>query len=318
MASYGQQSILQLGVETTYGTPATPTKQIRFASESLKLDLGKKSEGVLTGARMAARTWTMGRKITGNLTGQLVRPDEVGYWLAPCMGTEAAPTLVVGSTLSYKHAFTYSDTALPSMTLIMDRVVAIYEYTGVMVDTLSFSGASGDWIKMDVGVIGYDEQVGTLTPALTPSALRGFKLSDVSTVTIGATTMECTSVKIDLGNTFEYPQTTASGLHISQPKQTVRTLKMTLETIYEATTETVRSATWLADAPAAVSIVMIGDQIEAGHNYQLTFTVPAMEVTDLSPVVAGPGLMKASITLEAFDSSSPIEVDLINSTNAVS
>lgn len=84
----GQDSKLQIGKESTWGTYVIPTKQISFTSESLTYVPEYVEEDALVGAKTSRRMDNMGVKAQGDFT-YIVKPDNVGLLLAATLGAEA-------------------------------------------------------------------------------------------------------------------------------------------------------------------------------------------------------------------------------------
>jgi len=305
---------VQYGLETVYGTAVTPDKTIQVASESLKLNMSKKDEGLLTGGRLTSRTAAMGRRIEGNLS-LLARPDDIGLFLASLLGVEAAASLVAASTGAYKHTFTAAQPTvlLPSLSFVIDRGVKAFEYAGVKINSLSFSAAAEDYLKLDMALVGKDEAEGLAEAGLTPSTLKAFRFSG-ATVKVGGVTLDATSVKFDYNNNLDaQTQTTKTGTNYKEPELGSREIKADIEVLYDSASDGIRDDFFLTDDICALEITFTSDEIETGFNYSLKISVPYCQVEDASPAVGGPDRIKYNLQLKAVDGSGePITVELIN------
>lgn len=314
MAS-GNFSKVQVGVETAYGTPVAATAQVKIFNEGFKYVPSKKEEGLLTGGKTTGLVYTMGKKVEGSLS-TLARPDDAGLFLALALGKEAAVT--TQGTLGKKHTFTAAGASdkLPSATFRVDKVVKVFQYDGCKVDTLSFNAAAEDYLKLDIGgIIGQDEADGTLTPALNYSPLKPFKFSGC-TVKFGATSVEATSVKFDYSNALDGSlQTTNTGLYYAEPEQNARDIKVEVETLYNSTTDGLRTSYFKTDDVVAIEIKFTSDEeIETDTPYTLTITLPNCQITEASPVIGGAERIKQTISAKAVEvgSTEPITVELVN------
>jgi hypothetical protein len=313
----GNNLRVQFGREATYGTGVVPTKALQVSSESLKLNLTKKEEGLLTGGKLTGRTAAMGRKIDGNISF-LVRPDDIGLPLGCLLGKEADAVLVPTSTGAYKHVFTAAGTELlPSMTFVLDRVVKIFEYSGCKVNSISFSAASEDYLKVDMALAGFDEDDGALAPALVPSTAKAFRFANAS-VKVGGVTLDVTSINFEYNNNLDTStQTTTTGERYKEPAQQAREIKADLEVLYDDDSNDIRDDFFLTDATCALEINFVGGEIETGFNYALKISIPHCQVEDASPNVGGPERIKYNLQLKAIEGGSgePITVELINAYN---
>jgi hypothetical protein len=314
----GNQIVCQFGVESTYGTLPTMTKQIRIASEGFKYTPEKKDEGLLTGGKSTGKVYTMSIKSEGAITTN-VRPDEVGYWLGGTFGVEGVPTLVVGSTGAYKHTFTSSgaNDGTPSLSFVVDRIVKAYAYTGQKVQSLSFSAQPGDYLKVDVSLVGKDEVTGTVVGGLTVSPLKPFRFSNASVKMNGTVVADVTSIKFEYNNNLDAAlQTTSTGLYFKEPEVGARDIKTTLEVIYSTESDDLRTDHFKTDDSLSVEINFTSDElIEAGYPYAMKILIPHNQITDATAANAsGAEKLKQSITLKAIEESTDelITAELIN------
>lgn len=305
----GNNLIVQYGVESTYGTPVVPTKQIKVASEGFKLILNKKDEGLLTGSKMGGRVATMSRKTEGTLS-TLARPDDVGLFLACAFGNESNPEQILTSD-AYKHTFTIGDDVTPSMTFVVDKVVKAFEYSGVKINSLSFNAAQEDYLKLDMNLIGKDEEVGTVESGLSNSPLKAFRFADAY-VKVGGVSAKASSIKFDYNLNQNSEQTTSSGLYMDEPEAGTREFNIDAEVFYDIDTDEIRSDYFLTDDVVSVEIRFLSGESIDGSPYSLTFKVPFAQVTDASPTVGGPDRIKYNLQLKAVDGASMPTAELIN------
>lgn len=308
---YGNQVIVQIGKETAYGDGATTTAQLKVFSESVKTNFNRKEEGVLTGGLMKSKSFAMGEKVEGNLSF-IARPDDIGLWLLSAFGSEG--TVTTEGTLGKKHVFTMVDTEVcPSLSLIIDRVIKSYKYSGVKVESLSFSAQPGDFLKLDVGILGKDESEDE-PEALSASALQGFRFSG-AVVTIGGTAYEVASIKFDLKLNNDTIQTNVSGPNFTEPVYTVRAIDVSLSLFYEDAVETLRDTYFVTNAPAALSIKFLSDELidtSPALHYSLELKVPSMQVEDCSPVIGDAQRTKVEVKLSAIESATAPTAELVN------
>ncbi len=311
----GNSLVMQVGVQTVHETPVVPTKQVQVSSEGFKLNLTKKDEGLLTGGRLSGRVTSMGRKIEGSLS-TLSKPDDVGLFIASCLGAEATTTLVPSSTGAYLHTFVAADAGanLPSLTFILDRDVKVFEYSGCKIESMSFNASAEDYLKLDCNIVGRDEDTGTLAIGLSPSPLKSFRFAG-ATVTVGGVSLEATSIKFDYTNNQDSGlQTTSTGVYYREPEVGARDIKADVEVIYDTNSDDIRDDFFITDAVAQLVINFVsGQEVEAGYPYSLKITMPYCQVEDASPTVSGADMLKYNLQLKATEGVlEPITIELVN------
>ena len=139
MANFsGNDVTFQLGLESTYGTPATPDVQLEFLSESLHQTNNNVESEALVGAVTTPYFNIIGTKVEGDVSYE-VHPDKIGELLYAALGVEGDATEII--TDAYSHAFTpvKGGTSLPSITVVVDKKADEFTYAGLKIDTLTLS-----------------------------------------------------------------------------------------------------------------------------------------------------------------------------------
>lgn len=311
----GNKLIVQYGLESTYGTLGTATKQIQVASEAFKLNLDKKDEGLLTGSKIGGKVRTMARSADGGLS-TLARPDDIGLFLAVAMGSEGTASLVDGSTGAYERDFTLTDsTLLPSLFFKVLRDTNIVKgYTGITFDGLSFNAQAADYLKVDFTLKGKDEANTTLEAGLSNSPLSPFKFAS-SLVKVGGVDLEVVSTKFDYkANIDASTHSNKSGIYYKQPEIGKIDLTSEFEVIYDSVSNGIRDNYWLTDNTCSVEITFVsGEEVETGFPYSLKFVLPANQVTEASVNISGADRVKFPLKLKAVENGvEPITVTLVN------
>ena len=315
----GNRLRVQVGKETTYGVVATGQYQIKVSSEGFKLKLNKKDEGVLTGGKTSGIVATMSKSTEGTLAF-LARPDDIGLFLKACLGIEDAPTLVQGSSNAYKHTFKAIGTSLtdhlPSLTVLIDRIAQVLAYNGCKVQSLAFSAAPEDFLKIDANFVGKDESSGTLA-TLTPSLLKAFKFHKGKVKINAVEYADVTSIKFNYNNNLiNNLQTTGTGLYFYEPEVGTREITAELEVLFNASSINFRNSYYLTDNDLSLELEFTSEEnIEPGYPYKLTITIPHMQVNETNPTIGGGDVVKQTIALKAIEVGSDelITIDLINS-----
>lgn len=313
----GNNVKVQLGKESTYATVATPTNQIKVASEGFKYIPEKKSEGLFTGGKSTGKTFTMSKKVEGALS-TIARPDDVGLFLGLVTGIEATP--VVNGTLGYDHVFTAIGSGendyLPSVTAFVDRIVEQYSYTGLILDGLSFDASPGDFLKLDCKFTGREESANATLVALTASPLKAFKFADAKVKIQGSSLADVTSLKFDYQNKVESIQTTDTGYYFTKAKQGAREISSEIEVIYSAGSDTIYNTLFKTDDVVSLEITFTSEEeIETGLKYSLVISIPNMQINDCSANIGGAEIVKQNMKLSAIEEGSD-ELITIKLTNA--
>ena len=308
----GNSLILQLGKENTYGTAVTPTNQVRVSSESLKPVYNKVDEGLLTGGRGASRKEIMSLKTEGDIS-TLARPDEVGLFFKAALGVES----VEGN----KHTFTALGTALsnslPSLTAICDRKVDKFVYKGLKINSLSFSAAPEDYLKLDVSFVGREEATGGSLATLTPSSLKSFKFRHGKVRLAGTEVADITNINFTYNNNLDAEtQTTSTGLYFKEPEPGKREITTELEMLYTTGTEAYRTSYYKTDTQVGIELEFVSDETfgEGNTPYSLKIIIPCNQCSDASANMTGADSTKQTMNFEAVDNLTDelITVELVN------
>lgn len=315
----GNSLILKVGKENSYGVIPIPTRQIKVASESLKPNYNKKDEGLLTGGKAGGKKETMSLKTEGSIS-TLARPDDVGLFLMAALGVEGEVEKLVDKNNSYKHTFTAIGTAetdsLPSLSFVLDRKTKVFSYNGMKIDSLSFSAAPEDYLKLDLTLVGKDEAYYTDTTTLNTSPLKSFKFRH-GKVYIGTEELaDVTSIKLNYSNALDSStQTTSTGLYYKEPQVGTREIKSDVELLYTKDSEKFREEFYKSDKTVKIVLEFISDEIiEDDVHYSLKFTIPCNQVEDASANFGDQSTIKQSMTFSALENGIDelITVELIN------
>lgn len=302
-------SVLQLGTETNYGTAVVPTIKVNYSSCDLKPTINKKDEGLLTGGLTGGKVETMSKKTEGTIS-TLAKPETVGYFLKNCFGVEAE---VTQDTVTNKSAHTFTPIGngesdyLPSVTGIFDRGTGAKAYTGLTLDSISFSAQPEDYLTLEAKVIGRDEVAGTLVAGLVAETGKALKFRQGKAY-IGSTEIaDVTSIKFEYNNNVSSLQTTSTGLYFTQPQPGQRELTSDIELVYGTNSETLRNSYWLTDDSFSLRLEFTDESSNA-----LILTIPAVQATAFDePTMSGTDTLKQSFTVKAIDSASKLVTALL-------
>lgn len=314
----GNSLVVQFGKETSYGTVATPQRQIKLANESFKASYNRKDEGLLTGGKAGSKKEIMSLKSEGSVS-TLARPDDVGMFLSAGLGVEAEVEELGGS--AFKHTFTAIGTeetdSLPSLTAFVDRKVDVFSYNGLKIDSLSFSCSPEDYLKLDISFVGKQEGYkATIDDGLHTSPLKAFKFKN-GKVKIGDTVIaDITSIKLDYQNALDSSiYTTGSGLYCIEPQAGTRAIKTDVEMLYTKESEGLRRKYYNADADVALELTFTSDdEVEDGVPYSLKFIIPCNQCPDATANFGSAETIKQTMSFEAVENGTDelITVELVN------
>jgi hypothetical protein len=315
----GNEYTVQYGIESAFGTAATPTKELLVTKFDVKVQRDLKEMGENTGGQIGSKGYSMARSTELSLSF-LPRPDQLGDWLFCALGKEAS---VGASGAGHAHTFTLSkssaDELLPSMTLVVDFKTDIRKYSGCKIESLKINSASGDLLKVDITMRGLDESDGALE-TLTPSALQPFRFAG-ATFQVDTVAFLCDNVSFEIANNLDKTKSTialaeAATMYYDEPQPQVRNITASGNALYSAEVDTLRAGHYLDAGDVVVGLVMNfkGAIYSGAEVYNLSITIPDMQIQDdLLPGFTLQKLM-SGISLKAVQpaSAEPITAVLIN------
>ncbi len=155
----GQDTKLQLGISSTWGTPTGATLRLPYLNESFTFVPNYKEQEALVGKKTVSGMDIMSKKASGGFS-TYIGPDEIGVLLYLCLGSEATPT-TPGGTLPRNHVFTPlasgRDNYFPSATIEIDRLNEAARYVTMKVADWSLSAQVEDYLTLQINWIGYGE-----------------------------------------------------------------------------------------------------------------------------------------------------------------
>lgn len=317
----GNRLRVQVGKETIYGQVSTGQYQIKVSSEGFRLRLNKKDEGLLTGGKTTGVLATLSKSTEGSLSF-LARPDDLGLFLKACLGIEDNPVLIEGAENAYKHTFKAIGTSLtdhlPSLSLLIDRVAQQLAYTGCKIQSLNFTAAPEDFLKIEGSFVGKDEISGTLA-SLTPSTRKAFKFHKGQIKISNNIYADITNIKFNYGNNLiNNIQTTGTGLFFYEPEVGTREVTAEIELLYNSQSVSLRNSFYLTDNDFSIELLFTSEEeIETGIPYSLKINIPHVQVTDTNPTIGGADVVKQTVSMKAIEVGSDelIIIDLVNDKN---
>jgi hypothetical protein len=303
----GNQARLQVGVQTNWSTAVNTTLQVEFTQESLKYIPGYISSDALVGAKTINRMDVTGVKVEGDF-GMIVNPDNIGLLLAAVMGAEASPAAVSGSAV-YDHVFTpmsaVAASSLPKLTMVVDRIAAVFGYVGCKLDSMELSCKPKDYLRATFGVRGYDETTGT-AQSLTPSTRLPFQFSHGAITVDAVAYSDIVSFRLRYNNNLENDLFVMNGTtKMAEIDVQERDITCDMDVLYSTTTDATRSAKFKLGATAALVVTFTSTEaVLSGKYYTLTFSIPLGYIIAADPTVQGDGRIRQTFSVRASESTS--------------
>lgn len=296
----GEDTKLQIGKETTWGTAATPTVEIDMISEEFGEEMMVNTEPTLVGKATAGRSDIMGKKVPGGFT-MLVKPDNIGLILACALGVEADSSHVASGV--YDHAFsliTGSSATLPFFTAVVDKKTGAKGFVSNKINSLAFECPSNDYLTAKVASIGRAEASDSLE-SLTLSSLRAFNFNDMTVEVDDAILNEVLSCTITLNNNLEDDLFVADGSeYMIEIDRQRREVTVEMEVLWNSDIDTIRTNHYKAGDPVKLEIIFTGDTAATGYYYTLTFLLNNAYITaDPIAKISGPERMRTTLSFRA-------------------
>jgi hypothetical protein len=185
----------QIGLESAYGSAATATLQLPLVSANVNEVPQMNKSRALVGDRFQPPSRRGMSLVKGSMTIEM-NPDILPTWCWLACGAEAAPAAVVGHSGAYDHVFTPvpNGTALPSFTLILDKGVDVFTFTGCKISSVKITVTSSDLMTWAIEFTGQQELLTGSLASLSLSTKAPFtyagllaKVGDAGTVADTAT-----------------------------------------------------------------------------------------------------------------------------------
>lgn len=311
MGNYsGNDSSLQVGQETTWGTKVAGALALEFTSENFKHVPSMIESEALVGAVTTHGITSGNIKTEGDFSIE-VNPDNIGLLLGLTLGVEA-DAAQEGATTAYDHVFTAvsGTTSLPFFSALVDRKADVFTYTSNKIDSMALEVSPDGYLVGTFTTKGMKEEIGDSLASLSYSTKRPFVFKDL-TIGYGAgasspsysTLSQATTFTCNYSNSIEDDLFTADGTAYQQEvDRQKREMTADIEVLYDASTNTLRESYYkVGDAIAVKAEFVSAEIIEAGYYYTLTIEMKQCYVTSADPVIGGPDRLRQTITVKAVD-----------------
>lgn len=333
----GLDAQIGFGVETTYGTPVTPTLFPEFNSEDLKFEPTYSEPGGLRAGRKfksGARLTRTRRGVGGSVNMEHPVLGMSRIWKQMIGSGLVTPTQLLTSD-AYEHIHTPGDFVGKSMTIQVGRpepsgTVRAHTYAGCKFSGWELSISDSEKLTLALTVTGRDES--TATALATASYLAanpswGFEqctmmLGGTATTASGKTTLSggvaVATIVNEVGLTGETPMAEErygvgnQGLRAEPLENDIPTITGNFAAEYG---KTEIYDVFQNNDPTALLVAFEGGAIPdgAGENYLLEILISEIRFKAAAPTVGGPDLVEMSTDLEAYsdDVNPVIQVRLV-------
>lgn len=168
---------VQIGKETTYGTPVAATRIAYVDDPSLTRERESRPHMFATGTRERVRAHTLGPVAAGGQVTLPMSADELLEWLLISIQGNVSPSTPAGATLARLWSFKPS-TTIDSMTMELDDGANVWEMYGIYGAKITISGSVSGENTVTVDLFGKDKIASSLTGALserTPTFMEGWE-----------------------------------------------------------------------------------------------------------------------------------------------
>jgi hypothetical protein len=196
----GRLGAVGISKEVTLGTFVAPT---RFLATRLPMPIGSPDIDLLTSKGVRAIPDEVQKVAQG--AGSLkagkftleVEPDNIGELLQAAFGLDTK----TGAGPTYTHTYARQAVAqLPTYSLWVANGLNYPEFTGCMVDKLTFEMKAPEWVTCDVDWVGSKYQGGGSTHTPSYSTLNPFKFDQVALTIGGSSVTTYSDVKLTIDN----------------------------------------------------------------------------------------------------------------------
>ena len=307
----GLAAQIGIGVESTVGTAATPTRFYEFNDESIAMTIERiESEGLRTGNRvLRSDRYASGQKAIEGSFSMDMTADNTAILFKHALGA-------VATAGSYVHTCTMSDPFGLGLTIEVGRpgndgTVRAFTYAGCKINTLDLSVSVGELLSAEFGVIGTTaETIGTVTAASYASSLELLHFAGAA-ITVAGTAYPCKDFSLSVNNGLTGDRFVLGSQVAQQPIASSLaevTGSLTAEFVDATAYNRVLNATHAA--VVATFTDSTGDTI--------TVTVPVARFDGDTPSVGGPDILDQTLNFKGLfnGTDSPVTIAVANGDSA--
>ena len=307
----GLAAQIGIGVESTVGTAATPTRFYEFNDESIAMTIERiESEGLRTGNRvLRSDRYASGQKAIEGSFSMDMTADNTAILFKHALGA-------VATAGSYVHTCTMSDPFGLGLTIEVGRpgndgTVRAFTYAGCKINTLDLSVSVGELLSAEFGVIGTTaESIGTVTAASYGSSLELLHFAGAA-ITVAGTAYPCKDFSLSVNNGLTGDRFVLGSQVAQQP-----IASSLAEVTGSLTAEFVNATAYNRVVNATHAAVVATFTDSTGDS--ITVTVPVARFDGDTPSVGGPDILDQTLSFKGLfnGTDSPVTIAVANGDSA--
>ena len=300
MYRVGSGSVCQAGLQSAWGTPATPDTLINMTGETIKVTVNKGDEGNLLAEKTRGQADVMSVKVDGGLS-TILRPEFADWVFEAVMGGKTGNVYTLAAP----------NTELPVSTVVLSRGGIVKTYPDVTIKSIKISAAAQDYVKVDIDIIGVKElsagDEGAKTVQTLSFTLPSYRCTQATLkYAVGGTSkasvsqsicVESCDITIDNG-IEEAPATYCSGLFSGRPVMGRRTVSVDFSIPFSDAMDTFRKTYYLDGSSPTVALLLKFTTSDPDENIEIY--LPNVSITSADGNVGGTGIIDSSYSGEAL------------------
>jgi hypothetical protein len=299
----GFQGIFGVKKESVYGTAVAVTEAIPFISESFDDELEKHEDEVLRGKAGKGESLEGNRRFPFTLPCKLTYED-VDLLIAIKMGAAGVP--VVNGAL-FDNTYSLAENLAYSLTGAAYKGVSVWEYAGIMIDTMKISGEANKPLNIEFGGVAKAlDRASVINTAVILQALDTedvarkimfsdleFKIAPQATALLGETEKGINSFDLNSNNNLQLDGFDNRELLILKPERNGnRDVKLNFKIPrYEADTY----IDWKNSGARLHAYLKF-----TYGSYKFDIHIPRLKIDKATAPIAGPGLIEQNIECTCF------------------
>jgi hypothetical protein len=307
----GLAAQIGIGVESTVGTAATPTRFYEFNDESIAQTIERiESEGLRTGNRvLRSDRFVSGQKAIEGSFSMDMTAGNTAILFKHALGA-------VATAGSFVHTCTMSDPFGLGLTLEVGRpgndgTVRAFTYAGCKINTLDLSVSVGELLSAEFGIIGTTaETIGSVTSASYGTGLELLHFAGAA-ITVGGTAYPCKDFSLSVNNGLTGDRYVL-GSQIAQQPIASSMAEVTGSLVAEFVDATAYNR--VVNATTAAIVATFTDSASKS----ITVTVPVARFDGDTPTVGGPDILDQTLNFKGLfnGTDSPVTIAVANGDSA--
>ena len=300
MNRVGTGSVCQAGLQSAWGTPATPDTLINMTGESIKTTVEKGDEGNLLLSKTRNQADVMSVKVDGSVS-VILRPEFIDWLLEASMGAKNDNVYTLAPP----------NTELPVSTFLLSRGGIVKTYPDVTVKSIKISAAAQDYVKVDIDIAGVKElnagETGAQTVQTLSLTLPSYRCTQATLKyaaggTAKASVTQTIDVKesnITIDNGVEdAPATYGTGLYAGRPVPGLRSVSVDFSIPYSDAVDALRNNYY--KNPSSPTVALLLKFTTSDPDEYVEVYIPHVSITNADGNVSGAGLIDSSFSGEGL------------------